>query len=92
MTYRYIKIAAVAACLALCGFDIYWIFLAYVDFRSPDFLKASKGTISGTCVEAASTAQLQSAWYHRNDWKCDTASQQQLSDLLAMRCTALEPA
>jgi hypothetical protein len=70
--------------LVLAAFTLWWVFIAYADYRSPDFTKASEGPIAGTCVESVTDDQLKTAWYHKTDWKCTTNSKEELSNLLAV--------
>jgi len=68
----------------LAAFSLWWIFIAYADYRSPDFTTASAGPIEGTCVEAVSIDQLSAASYDKTSWSCGTNSKGDLSNLLAV--------
>lgn len=87
--YHWPTIAVTSACLALCGFCLHWQFVLYADYRSPDFIRASRGAILGTCVEAVTDDQLQSALYHTTDWSCTKDNKDHLSNLLSVSIHAL---
>ena len=87
--YRWPTIITAATALVLACFTLWWIFIAYVDYRTPDFTKASAGPIEGTCVEAVSADQLKAAWYDRTDWTCNSGSKEELSNLLAVSVHAM---
>jgi hypothetical protein len=63
--------------------------MAYVDYRSPDYTKASAGPITGTCIEAVSSDQLAAAWYDTDSWSCSDGSKEELQDLLSASVHAM---
>jgi len=87
--YRWPTIAVTVACLVLAVFCVWWQFIVYVDYRSADFTKVSKGPILGTCVEAVTEDMLKSARYDKADWDCTETSKQHISNLLAVSVHAL---
>jgi hypothetical protein len=87
--YRWPTVIVAATCLVLSAFSLWWVFLAYADYRSADFTKASAGPIAGTCVESVTDDQLKAAWYDKTDWKCNDNSKEELSNLLAVSVHAM---
>ena len=87
--YRWPTVVVAATCLVLSAFSLWWVFLAYADYRSPDFTKASAGPIVRTCVESVTDDQLKAAWYDKTDWKCNDNSKEELSNLLAVSVHAM---
>ena len=87
--YRWPTIAVTGVALALSGFCVWWTFVIYVNYRSPDFTKVSEGPVVGTCVEAVTDDQLKTAWYDKDDWSCTDSSKKHLSNLLATQLHAL---
>ena len=87
--FRWPAIIVATSALLLAAFSLWWIFIAYADYRSTDFTKASTGPIVGTCVEAVSTAQLSAASYDKTDWSCGDTSKNELSTLLAVSVHAM---
>lgn len=87
--YRWPTVITAATALVLAAFSLWGIFIAYADYRSPDFTKVSAGPIQGTCVEAVSTDQLKTARYDKTDWSCTSDSKTELSNLLAVSVHAM---
>lgn len=87
--YRWPTVIVAASALVLAAFSLGWIFIAYADYRSPDFTTASAGPIEGTCVEAVSIDQLSASRYDKTDWSCGTTSKDHLSNLLAVSVHAM---
>ena len=87
--YRWPTVIVAATCLVLSAFCLWWVFISYTDYRSPDFTKASAGPIVGTCVESVTEDQLKAAWYDKTDWKCNDNSKEELSNLLAVSVHAM---
>lgn len=87
--YRWPTVVTAASGLVLAAFTLWWIFIAYADYRSPDFTKVSKGVVDGTCVEAASVDQLKSMWLDNKDWNCNDNAKTDLANLLAVSVHAM---
>ena len=87
--YRFPTIITTATCLVLSAFALWWIFVSYSDYRSPDFTLASAGPIVGTCVESATDDQLKAAKYDKTTWTCSEGSKEELSNLLAVSVHAM---
>ena len=87
--YRWPTVITTATALVLAAFSLWWIFIAYADYRSPDFTKVSAGPVEGTCVEAVSVDQLKAARYDNTDWSCNSDSRDELSNLLAVSVHAM---
>ena len=87
--YRWPTVITAASALVLAAFSLWWVFLAYADYRSPDFTKVSDGPVLGTCVEAVSVDQLKAASYDKSDWTCNDNSKDELSNLLAVSVHAM---
>jgi len=87
--YRWPTVITAATALVLAAFSLWWIFIAYADYRSPDFTKVSAGPVEGTCVEAVSSDQLKAASYDKTGWSCNSNSKDELSNLLAVSVHAM---
>jgi hypothetical protein len=87
--YRWPTVITAATALVLAAFSLWWIFIAYADYRSPDFTKVSAGPVEGTCVEAVTDDQLKAAWYDKTDWTCNDNSKKELANLLAVSVHAM---
>ena len=87
--YRWITITVTSLCMVLSAFTVWFEFSAFADYRTPDFTKASKGKITGTCIQSITDEQLQVASYHKSDWSCDINSKKDLSNLLAVSVHAM---
>jgi hypothetical protein len=92
--YRWPTIIVAGTALTLAAFCIWFEFAAYNDYRSSDFTFASGG-FSGmpeSCVEAATQKQLEAANYDDADWKCNTDSKKELTNLLMASAHSLSQA
>lgn len=87
--YRWPTVITAASALVLSAFSLWWIFIAYTDYRSLDFKRVSAGRIDHTCVEAVSDDQLKAARYDKVDWSCTSNSKIELSNLLAVSVHAM---
>ena len=87
--YRWVTITVTSLCMVLAAFTVWFVFSAFADYRTPDFIQASKGKISGTCIQSITDEQLQMASYHKSDWSCDSKSKKDLSNLLAVSVHAM---
>jgi len=87
--YRWPTIVVASTCLVLSAFSLWWVFIAYKNYRSPDFTKVSAGPVLGTCVESVSDGQLKAAWYDDEDWKCNDNSKKNLANLLSVSVHAM---
>jgi hypothetical protein len=87
--YRWVTITVTSFCLLLSAVTILFEFTAFTDYRTADFIQASEGPITGTCVEAVTDDQLKSARYDRADWACSDRNKERLANLLAASVHAL---
>ena len=87
--YRWPTIIIAGVAITLSCFCIWWVFIIFSHYRTPDFTSASAGSIQGTCIEGVSTKQLNSWGLDKTDWTCSGDSKKQLANLLAASVHAM---
>jgi len=87
--YRWPTIGCSGAAGVGSVFLIWYIFLLYTGYRTDDFNAASAGPVLTTCIEAASSSQIDSLGIDTAEWTCSTTSKDALAEILATNVHAM---
>ena len=87
--YRWPVIGCASVTAVLAGFLIWFNWMLYLGYRTDDFVAASIGPVTTTCIEAATVGQIDSLGIDTTDWSCSTTGKDRVADVLAASVHAM---